>query len=51
MQPRPHERLGERDLETWDGPDLGSSSREEFEDQREYSGLDPAILNTDFARG
>ena len=28
MQPQPDERLGERDLETWDGPDLGSSSRE-----------------------
>ncbi len=44
MQPRPHERLGERDLETWDGHDLGSSSRESSKINESTLGLTPPSL-------
>src|SRR5271157_5443029 len=44
MQPQPHERLGERDLETWDGPDLGSSSREGSKINESTLGLTPPFL-------
>ena len=43
MQPQPHERLGERDLETWDGPDL-SSSREGSKISESTLGLTPPFL-------
>ena len=41
MQPRPDERLGERDLETWDGTALGSSSREGSKINESTLGLTP----------
>ena len=44
MQPQPYERLGERDLETWDGPDLGSSSREGSKINESTLGLTPPSL-------
>ena len=44
MQPQPHERLGERDLETWDGHDLGSSSRESSKINESTLGLTPPSL-------
>ena len=44
MQLRPHERLGERDLETWDGHDLGSSSRESSKINESTLGLTPPSL-------
>ena len=44
MQPQPHERLGERDLETWDGSDLGSSSREGSKINESTLGLTPPSL-------
>ena len=41
MQPQPDERLGERDLKTWDGPGVGSSSREGSKIDESTLGLTP----------
>lgn len=44
MQPQPDERLGERDLKTWDGPAVGSSSREGSKIDESTLSLTPPFL-------